>query len=82
MGISPRAVELNYDHGSLCTGHLVLELSYIEGSSPVPLSTWSIKVKIKAVDTTLPNDDSILHWGRLIKRGKVLERDYMESAVI
>ena len=24
-----RAVELNYDHGSPCTGHLVPELSYL-----------------------------------------------------
>ena len=36
-----------------------------------------IKVKIKAIDATLPDDDYILRWRRLSERGKVLEGDYM-----
>ena len=30
-------------------------------------------VNIKAIDATLPNDDLILRWERLSKRGKVPE---------
>ena len=41
-----------------------------------------IKVKIKAIDAMLPNDDYFLRWERLSKRGKVAEGDYMESTII
>ena len=42
----------------------------------------SIKVKIKAINSMLPNNDNILRCERLSKRGKVPERDYMLCTII
>ena len=36
---------------------------------------------MKAIDVMLPNDDYILHWKRLSKKGDVPEGDYMKCTV-
>ena len=43
--------------------------------------TENIKVKIKAIDATLPTDNYILHWERLSKRGEVPEGDNIKCTI-